>query len=171
MKATEEQKAGFKEYQQNHKNKRRAYKKQYNKEHKQEISKYKKLYYQQNKEKIQKYYLANAEKTKQYSKDYYKSHKEEYMTLRIALKRDVLTHYGNGKCACVICNFCDIRALSIDHIRSNGKEHRRSMSNENICRWLKRNNYPDGYQTLCMNCQWIKRFEKKENNQWKIKSL
>jgi len=25
--------------------------------------------------------------------------------------------------------------------------------------WLRRQGYPEGYQTLCMNCQWIKRSE------------
>ncbi len=67
----------------------------------------------------------------------------------------VLTYYGNGKCACVLCGFEDVRALSIDHINGGGTEHRRQI-HKNMYRWLVDNNYPKGYQTLCMNCQFIK---------------
>ena len=82
----------------------------------------------------------------------------------LRLRTEVLTHYGKGKCACVICGFDDdIRALSIDHLNGGGTQHRRSLSGtsgfggKDFCRWLKRNGYPKGYQTLCMNCQFIKR--------------
>lgn len=84
---------------------------------------------------------------------------------RYKLKIDILTHYGNGKLACVRCGFSDIRALSLDHIDSNGAQERRDFgyqcSHPNFLR-LKRENYPSGYQTLCMNCQWIKREENQE---------
>ena len=83
------------------------------------------------------------------------------------LKVEVLTYYGGGKCVCLRCGFEDIRALSIDHINGGGCRQR----NENKLRgsssfygWLKKNEFPLGYQTLCMNCNWIKRFEKGEHN-------
>ena len=77
----------------------------------------------------------------------------------VRLKAKVLTHYGNGRCACVKCGFDDIRALTIDHINGGGAEHRRKIGSyaHSIYPWLRINGYPDGYQTLCMNCQWIKR--------------
>ena len=68
----------------------------------------------------------------------------------------VLTHYGGGKLACVQCGFSDIRALSIDHIDNSGAQHRKTYG-RNLYWWLEKNNYPDGFQTLCMNCQFIKR--------------
>lgn len=79
---------------------------------------------------------------------------------KFELKIKVLTHYGNGKCTCVICGFDDLRALSIDHIDGGGGEHRRKMGYSTIYRWLVVNDYPEGYQTLCMNCQFIKRYKK-----------
>ena len=80
------------------------------------------------------------------------------------LKKEVLSYYGHGKCACVMCGYSDIRALSIDHINGGGCQHRKSLvgshkyGGKNFYRWLKMNNFPLGYQTLCMNCQFVKRF-------------
>lgn len=87
------------------------------------------------------------------------------------LKREVLTHYGNGKCACVRCGFEDIRALSIDHVNGGGAQHRRELGSKSILVWIRNNNYPDGYQTLCLNCQFIKIVENGERNKGKIPTL
>jgi len=75
------------------------------------------------------------------------------------IKLQVLTHYGNGSLACIKCGYNDVRALSIDHIdgrKSAG--HRHGWGGIALYQWLIRQDYPEGYQTLCMNCQWIKRF-------------
>jgi hypothetical protein len=83
----------------------------------------------------------------------------------IGVKVEVLTYYGKGKLACVRCGFDDIRALSLDHIngRAPGEEwHNKNRSGQHLYRFLMNNVYPDGYQTLCMNCQWIKREENGE---------
>jgi len=77
------------------------------------------------------------------------------------LKTEVLTHYGGGKLACVKCGFLDFRALSLDHIHGGGREERGNSSQGFFLR-LKREGYPEGYQTLCMNCQFIKRYENNE---------
>ena len=82
-------------------------------------------------------------------------------------KIECLTHYGNGKLACIRCGYDDIRALSIDHIDGNGAEHRRDLAQrgktgKTLYKWLKDKGYPKGYQTLCMNCQYIKRAETNE---------
>ena len=75
---------------------------------------------------------------------------------RVRLK--VLEYYGNGRLACVICGESRLACLSIDHINSNGSTHRQQIgSGTPLYYWLIRNNYPNGYQTLCMNCQFIKR--------------
>ncbi len=69
-------------------------------------------------------------------------------------KVDILTHYGGGKCACVKCGFDDIRALTIDHINGGGNRHRNSLCMP-FYQWLVDNDFPLGYRTLCMNCQFI----------------
>ena len=121
------------------------------------------------KEQSKQYYQARRaekiEKVKQYNHLHKVVRTEHYWQYRTQLKLEVLTHYGNGKCACVQCGFDDILALSIDHINGNGNEHRRVLGTTGgrpFYVWLKKNNYPEGYRTLCMNCQYIKRFKNKE---------
>ncbi len=92
---------------------------------------------------------------------YYRSHREQekraHINYKQKLKVEVFTHYGKGKCACIQCGFTDLRALSIDHLNGGGNAQRRLIHAANFYVWLKNNDYPEGYQTLCMNCQWIKR--------------
>ena len=84
--------------------------------------------------------------------------------IREKIKREVLLHYSINpeKPICSKCGFDDIRALSIDHINGGGNIQREFI-HENFYRWLIKNNYPEGYQVLCMNCQFIKRKEQNEN--------
>lgn len=78
------------------------------------------------------------------------------------VKNIVLAHYGNGKLACVKCGFSDVRALSIDHINGDGWKERHLGGGINLYCKLIAGDYPEGYQTLCMNCQFIKREENRE---------
>lgn len=90
-----------------------------------------------------------------------------YANRKIKIKTDVLTHYGDGKCTCIKCGFSNIVALTIDHMNGNGAEHRkenRYVRGSHVYEWLRKNNFPDGYQTLCMNCNFIKRYENNELN-------
>ena len=119
------------------------------------------------------YRSSHKEQTNAYSREYYSNHKKECNSKttesRTKIKRQVLTFYGNDKCACVKCGFGDIRALSIDHINGNGAKQRKQESGLRgggirFYTWLIKNNYPIGYQTLCMNCQFIKRQTNNEHN-------
>ncbi len=85
------------------------------------------------------------------------------------LKVEVLTRYGNGRLACIGCGFGDIRALSLDHIygremndKTARKKGKKIEAFAHLCRRLKEEGYPEGFQTLCMNCQWIKRHDNRE---------
>ena len=125
---------------------------------------YWKEYYEKNKERLLE------EKKKWWASWYAKNKPQLLLSIRQkkwALKEEVLTHYGNGKYACVQCGFNDIRALSIDHIKGNGNEHRIQnkcrQGGVTFYRWLRKNGYPPEYQTLCMNCQFIKRIENMEH--------
>ena len=120
-----------------------------------------------------KYYQLHQDIIRAKSKEYYQSHREACKKYKNEYNREyfprikqlVLTHYGNGKLICVRCGFDNIKALSIDHINGGGNKHRkqinRTSSHKFYC-WLKKQNFPEGYQTLCMNCQLIKKVDEGE---------
>jgi hypothetical protein len=45
--------------------------------------------------------------------------------------------------------------LTIDHIDGGGSQHRREVGGR-IARWLIAQGLPDGFQTLCHNCNYAK---------------
>lgn len=140
----------------------REWGRRYRQEHKEAINAYQRRYYQEN--------LDQREKNKARSSKHYYEHREECLAhskiygaqWRLSLKLVVLTHYGNGECRCVKCGESRMACLSIDHIGGNGNAHRRIVgSGDKFYAWLRRGDYPEGYQTLCMNCQFVKRIEDK----------
>lgn len=158
MKATEKQKAYMKEFYQRTFEQRRPYRKKYYQEHKEQRRLYNKRYYQ--------LYLKGTPHSSR--------NRDAGARFRDKLKREVLLHYSNNEFPkCQRCGFDDIRALSIDHIGGDGRAHRGQVGGKGkkFYTWLRKNNYPKGYQTLCMNCQWIKRFENKEHNKWPRNSV
>ena len=86
-------------------------------------------------------------------------------TLRICKKRQnekdkalVLKNYGES---CAYCNKTGAIFLTVDHIDNNGAEHRKKLragknQGHNIYAWLRKNNFPAGYQILCYNCNCAK---------------
>lgn len=79
-----------------------------------------------------------------HTNDSYKEEKRKYAS---KLRFEVINHYG-GKC--VFCGDTNINHLCIDHINNNGAKHRKEIGSD-IISWLKKNNYPDGFQVLCHN--------------------
>jgi hypothetical protein len=70
---------------------------------------------------------------------------------RRRLKRAAFDHYGGSSCAC--CGETHEEFLCIDHLAGTGAEHRRADPTANtIYRWLKKNDYPEGFRVLCHNC-------------------
>lgn len=125
--------------------------------------------------------ITNIDRELAHRKVYYENHKDDILirnrvhklahpeqARRLAVawkakvKLEVLSHYGSGILACSQCGYSDIRALSIDHVNGGGRQHRASIKGYHIYAWLRKNSYPEGYQVLCMNCQFIKKVEGKE---------
>ena len=77
---------------------------------------------------------------------------------RLAAKANAFDAYGGRKCCW--CGEDDTRVLTIDHIDNNGSKHidnkGHRMTGNRMSNWLKKNNYPDGFQVLCMNCNTAK---------------
>jgi len=69
------------------------------------------------------------------------------------LKIEVLRHYGKDQIVCVCCGETHIEFLCIDHIHGGGSQHRKEVgSGWKFYMWLKRNSFPEGFRTLCHNC-------------------
>ena len=70
-------------------------------------------------------------------------------------REEVYGAYGGYRCNC--CNETERMFLSIDHVHNDGAEERRSGKYNGggsaFYAWLCKNNFPPGYQVLCMNCQ------------------
>ncbi len=126
--------------------------KQYRSDNKHRISKQQKKYRETHPDYHKKYIAEHRQQKNQYDKEF-----------RARLKIRVIRHYSHGEMKCKHCGYSDIRALSIDHIGGGGCAHRKQIGKRAIYQWLKDSKYPDGFQVLCMNCQFIKRFEMKEH--------
>jgi hypothetical protein len=80
-----------------------------------------------------------------------------------ALRLDVLSHYCNGKpsCQCRGCKISFIGFLCIDHVKGDGHKHLNQrgqrLKGPSLLKWLKRNDYPSGFQVLCANCNQSKK--------------
>jgi hypothetical protein len=119
--------------------------------------KYNRVYYQKNRERIRaqirKRYHDNPTKMVEGSR-------RRHLRYKVAC----INHYSNGTMQCSRCGFTDIRALTLDHINGGGSHDRKyqKYKGSRFYLFLIQEKFPDGFQVLCMNCQFIKRHEKRE---------
>jgi len=104
--------------------------------------------------KRKEYYQNNKAYFKEKSKKCYIKTKVKVQERWQAKRLLVLKHYGM-KCQC--CGETQIEFLAIDHINNDGNIHRKQIKT-NIFDWLIKNNFPDGFQVLCHNCNLSKSF-------------
>jgi hypothetical protein len=67
-------------------------------------------------------------------------------------REEVIRHYGPN---CQLCGEAQYEFLTIDHVGGGGRKHRKSLgfnSSIALVRWLKQQGWPEGFQTLCYNC-------------------
>lgn len=121
------------------------------------------------KEYRQKNYDKNYKKQQDWKKNNPERDNKLNYQERERLKTEIFKHYSEDKMCCVKCGFSDIRALQLDHIYDNGSEHRRliggvrTRAGGQYYRWLRKNKFPEGYQVLCANCNWIKEHDRRKN--------
>lgn len=76
----------------------------------------------------------------------------------LVVKQIVFEHYGNR---CAYCGDTDFTRLQIDHMNNDGEQHRLDLAGSGcgttMYRWLRRHNYPPGFQLLCCWCNVQKR--------------
>ena len=118
------------------------------------------------KEYHQRYYIKNKEKILARKALHWKTHKAIQKRSRLKMKVEVFSYYSKGTPKCKCCGVKELVFLTIDHINGGGRKHLRKHSRELrggyvFYRWLKKNNYPKGFQILCYNCNCGKRSSKK----------
>lgn len=67
----------------------------------------------------------------------------------------VFKAYGQ---TCICCGESEQAFLTIDHINGGGRQERLRLkkTGTGFYSWLRYNKFPEGYQTMCMNCNWAK---------------
>jgi hypothetical protein len=113
------------------------------------ISEHKKQY-------IKTWLLENREKHLAQQKEWRdknSSKRNEYeKKRREGFREQALAHYGQ---ICSCCGETKKAFLCIDHINGGGEAHRREIgisSGTGFLNWLVKNDFPDGFRTLCHNC-------------------
>ncbi|MCJ7760996.1 hypothetical protein MUP59_07660, partial [Candidatus Bathyarchaeota archaeon] len=83
---------------------------------------------------------------------------------RDTIKHEAIKHYSPELC-CIRCGISDMDVLTIDHIKGKGHQHRKMLGGGGLrfYYWLRKNNYPEGYQVLCLNCNWKKHLQEIRN--------
>jgi len=145
---------------------------------------YKSKWYFENKTRLQEqkrnYYLKNQEKLKEKQRQYQEKNKEKisenrkifgynkrrweenHMQMREYCQKRrlrVFNHYSGNPPKCACCGEREIRFLTIDHINNDGAEHRKTANvggGQQIIGWLIKNDFPEGFQILCYNCNMAK---------------
>lgn len=103
-----------------------------------------------------KYRVANREFVRTQNAAYRAQNPEKIRIMKRVQSQNVrdavFGHYGMS-CAC--CGEPERAFLAIDHIGGGGNKHRKETGNRGgtkFYRWLRRNGFPEGFRTLCHNC-------------------
>jgi hypothetical protein len=97
-----------------------------------------------------KYHQKNKAKVRNDTNKWRRNKNQKYRNI-------ALQHYGH-KCSC--CNENRNEFLCFDHINGDGAKHRKEINGKylGMGHWLVKNNFPDGFQCLCHNCNLAKGF-------------
>lgn len=108
--------------------------------------------------------LTEKQKRKQeYNRQYRAKNREAILKqsrqARYEIRLAALVYYSLGDIPeCTCCGETEIKFLGIDHIDGGGTKHRKATKSKYMMHWLKIQGYPDGFQTLCHNCNMAKGF-------------
>ncbi|MET8475435.1 hypothetical protein ABZY90_19535 [Streptomyces sp. NPDC006422] len=80
------------------------------------------------------------------------SREEQLREARRRVRREALQAYGGENPQCVCCGEATYVFLALDHINGGGGVHRKETGGGGFYTWLRRHNYPPGFQVLCHNC-------------------
>ena len=125
--------------------------KRYREKNREKIKQAHREWYQKNKERIR---LTKAANMRKYRRQNPEKYRRKWRDAKKKIRESLFAMYGN---ICSICGFIDKRALTLDHVKNNGNEERREMSDYMIYKRALEIYRPNEYRILCMNCQFIER--------------
>jgi hypothetical protein len=112
----------------------------------------------QSRKKERDYKLAHPEKRKEWWERWYAEHKdliqEKNRKRQGTMRQKIFTHYGGPDPHCICCGEMHSEFLTVDHINGGGNKHREQIGQGGLYGWLIKNNFPDGFRILCLNCNW-----------------
>jgi hypothetical protein len=103
----------------------------------------------------------HPEETKEQKKRWREKHKNDIKETNKKYRQDLrnkcLIHYGGNPPKCSCCGETIIGFLTIDHLYGGGNNHRKQLFGTKqggwmFYLWLVKNNFPEGFQVLCYNC-------------------
>ena len=113
-------------------------------------------------ETCKKYYYEHREELLQKSRERWPRYKDRQKELSIIrnhkLRQKLIKEFG-GKC--IRCGFSDWRALQFDHKEGSGNKDRKNKGSFAQTKNIMNNR--DKFLLLCANCNWIKRYERREH--------
>jgi len=112
---------------------------------KEQRASYMRRWRKENKVALRRYYLR-------YRKNFPGKLADSLRTSSQKRKKEAIDHYGK---LCQCCGEDRLVFLCLDHIAGGGNRHRKKIG-AGIVLWLRRNNYPKGFQVLCHNCNFAK---------------
>lgn len=89
----------------------------------------------------------------EWNKNNPEAHRKASLSYYYKIQDQAIKAYGGYKCSC--CGETEPLFLALDHINNDGKDHRKkigTMGGAKLYKWLRDNNYPEGFQVLCSNC-------------------
>lgn len=109
---------------------------------------------------------ANRDKVKVVQKRYRDKNREKCIArtvrsnriTRAKYREMTIKHYGGENPSCACCGENTRIFLTLDHINGGGRQHRKEMNNKagGVHGWIVKSGFPNGFQVLCMNCNWGK---------------
>jgi hypothetical protein len=146
---------------------RKEWTKDWHRKHPEKRKEYSTRYKQKNANKVSSY-MSNYRKLhldslKVYNAKYHNDHRDALLAKSKLhgqnQRRLVLEHYGEGIIECACCGESNIKFLTLDHVNNDGYLHRKQLklTGHKILRWIIKNEFPKGFQVLCMNCNFGKR--------------
>ncbi len=110
-------------------------------------------------ERAKKWFKDNRQRRYDYIKKWntenYLKNKSYQSKYRLKLKKTVINFYSRGRNECICCGERYLEFLTINHIHNDGNKERKVLNlrgGHSFYRWLIKNDFPDGYNVMCMNC-------------------